>query len=74
MYAITGITGNVGGEVARANWESLFRSQGVKNPTPRIQILDGLNEGWIEFEGEEANVRKGSTHLETVLQALVDRA
>jgi uncharacterized protein YbjT (DUF2867 family) len=60
--------------VPRASWESLFRSQGMTNPTPRIQMLDGFNEGWMEFEGGEANVRKGSTHLETVLQALVDRA
>lgn len=50
--------------VPRASWESLFRSQGMKNPIPRIQMLDGFNEGWIEFEGGEANVRKGSTRLE----------
>jgi uncharacterized protein YbjT (DUF2867 family) len=60
--------------VPRASWESLFRSQGMKNPIPRIQMLDGFNEGWIEFEGGEANVRKGLTHLENVLQTLVDRA
>jgi uncharacterized protein YbjT (DUF2867 family) len=59
--------------VPRASWESLFRSQGVKNPMPRIQMLDGFNEGWIEFEGGEANVRKASTPLKSVLQALVDR-
>jgi uncharacterized protein YbjT (DUF2867 family) len=59
--------------VPRASWESLFQSQGMKNPTPRIQMLDGFNEGWIEFEGGEVNIRKGSTRLETVLQTLVDR-
>jgi uncharacterized protein YbjT (DUF2867 family) len=59
--------------VPRASWEPLFRSQGVKNPMPRIQMLDGFNEGWIEFEGGEANVRKASTPLKSVLQALVDR-
>jgi NAD(P)H dehydrogenase (quinone) len=60
--------------VPHASWESLFQSQGMKNPTPRIQMLDGFNEGWIEFEGGEVNVRKGSTRLETVIQTLVDRA
>jgi NAD(P)H dehydrogenase (quinone) len=32
--------------VPRATWESLFKSQGMKNPTPRIQMLDGFNKGW----------------------------
>ena len=59
--------------VPRASWESLFRSQGMKHPIPRIQMLDGFNEGWIEFEGGKANVRTGSTPLKTVLQTLVDR-
>jgi uncharacterized protein YbjT (DUF2867 family) len=58
--------------VPRTSWESLFRSQGMKNPMPRIQMLDGFNEGWIEFEGGEATVRTGSTPLKTVIQALVD--
>jgi NAD(P)H dehydrogenase (quinone) len=31
--------------VKRETWESLFRSQGMKNPEPRIQMLDGFNEG-----------------------------
>jgi len=41
--------------VPRGTWEALFKSQGMKNPTPRIQMLDGFNEGWIEFEGGKAN-------------------
>jgi uncharacterized protein YbjT (DUF2867 family) len=59
--------------VPRKTWESLFKSQGVKNPTPRIQMLDGFNEGWIEFESGEAGSRKGNTALETVLRTLVER-
>jgi uncharacterized protein YbjT (DUF2867 family) len=35
--------------VPRDNWESLFKSQGMQNPTPRIRMLDGFNQGWIEF-------------------------
>jgi NAD(P)H dehydrogenase (quinone) len=60
--------------VPRETWESLFRSQGMKNPTPRIQMLDGFNEGWIEFESGEAGSRKGKVALETVLRSLIERA
>ena len=45
--------------VPRETWEQLFRSQGMKNPTPRIRMLDGFNEGWIEFENGAAGSRKG---------------
>jgi NAD(P)H dehydrogenase (quinone) len=59
--------------VPRETWESLFQSQGMKNPTPRIQMLDGFNEGWIEFESGEAGSRKGKVELRTVLQRLIER-
>ena len=59
--------------VPRQTWESLFREQGMKNPLPRIQMLDGFNEGWIEFEHGEADSRKGSTSLESALKSLVER-
>jgi hypothetical protein len=59
--------------VPRETWESLFKSQGMRNPTPRIRMLDGFNEGWIEFESGEAGSQKGSVALETVLQALFER-
>ena len=48
-------------------------SQGMKNPEPRIQMLDGFNEGWIEFEAGEAGSRKGDVALKTVLAGLVER-
>lgn len=57
--------------VPRETWETLFRSQGMKNPEPRIQMLDGFNQGWIEFEGGEGASRKGSTTIEAVLRRLV---
>lgn len=60
--------------IPRERWESLFRSQGARYPVPRIRMLDGFNEGWIEFEGGKAGSIKGSTSLETVLKELVDRA
>ena len=52
-------------------WEILFRSQGMKNPMPRIRMIDGFNEGWIDFESGEANSRKARTTLEAVLRSLV---
>jgi uncharacterized protein YbjT (DUF2867 family) len=55
--------------VPRDTWESLFLSQGVKNPTPRIQMLDGFNEGWIEFEGDP---RKGGLTLKNVLASMIN--
>ena len=33
-----------GEAVPRESWESLFRSQGMKNPEPRMQMLDGFME------------------------------
>jgi uncharacterized protein YbjT (DUF2867 family) len=59
--------------VPRETWESLFKSQGMKNPEPRIQMLDGFNEGWIEFEGKNGGSRKGKVSLETVLRTLIER-
>jgi NAD(P)H dehydrogenase (quinone) len=59
--------------VPRETWESLFKSQGMRNPTPRIQMLDGFNQGWIEFEGGQAASLKGNVALGTVLRALIQR-
>lgn len=56
--------------VPRATWEALFRSQGMANPLPRMRMLDGFNEGWIEFEAAAGETRKGRTGLETVLSRL----
>jgi uncharacterized protein YbjT (DUF2867 family) len=60
--------------VPRASWEALFKSQGMKNPMPRIRMLDGFNEGWIDFERGEAGSQKGGVALETVLKALIARS
>jgi uncharacterized protein YbjT (DUF2867 family) len=59
--------------VARDTWEAIFLAQGMKNPLPRMQMLDGFNEGWIEFEGGAAGIRKGATALHSVLRALAAR-
>ncbi len=59
--------------VPRETWETLFKAQGMKNPTPRMQMLDGFNQGWIEFENGESGSRKGRVGLKTVLQTLIER-
>jgi NAD(P)H dehydrogenase (quinone) len=56
--------------VPRETWEQLFQSQGMKNPGPRIQMLDGFNQGWIEFEQDETTRRKGRIGLKEVLTKL----
>jgi NAD(P)H dehydrogenase (quinone) len=58
--------------VPRETWEPLFQSQGMKNPLPRIQMLDGFNQGWIKFESGEANIRKGEIDLSEVLKDLLN--
>ena len=54
-------------------WEALFKAQGTADPEPRIRMLDGFNEGWIEFESGESDSIKGEVELETVLKSLVER-
>ena len=56
--------------VPRETWEALFRSQGMKNPQPRLRMLDGFNEGWIAFSDETKTV-KGMTDATAVVAALV---
>ena len=60
--------------VPRETWDALFRAQGTKDPMPRIRMLDGFNEGWIDFEGDQATVVKGRVELKTVLRELVSQA
>jgi uncharacterized protein YbjT (DUF2867 family) len=57
--------------VPRARWEEVFRTQGMKNPMPRIQMIEGFNEGWIEFEGGREGSVKGQTSLKAVLEEMV---
>jgi len=59
--------------VPRESWEELFMAQGMKNPTPRMQMLDGFNEGWIDFERGTSGSEKGVVSVETVLKALTER-
>jgi NAD(P)H dehydrogenase (quinone) len=56
--------------VPRDTWEALFRSQGMKHPLARIRMIDGFNEGWIDFEGDGAEHRTGRIPLKAVLKDL----
>jgi NAD(P)H dehydrogenase (quinone) len=57
--------------VPRESWEELFRSQGMRNPGPRMRMLDGFNEGWIEFQEAGSKAIKGRTPAIAVVEALV---
>jgi NAD(P)H dehydrogenase (quinone) len=57
--------------VPREKWGAIFRAQGMRDPIPRIQMLDGFNEGWIKFEGGDAAVVKGNVSLAEVIHKLV---
>jgi uncharacterized protein YbjT (DUF2867 family) len=59
--------------VPRSTWEALFRAQGMRNPVPRMRMLDGFNEGWIAFENKTEDITRGATQLTTVLRELVER-
>jgi uncharacterized protein YbjT (DUF2867 family) len=56
--------------VPREKWESIFRAQGMKNPTPRIQMIDGFNAGWIDFADRGAHARKGSISIDQAIATL----
>ena len=56
--------------VPRDKWEALFRAQGMRNPLPRMRMLDGFNEGWLSFERQPL---LGEIELDTVLRGLIER-
>ena len=59
--------------VPRRRWESIFRAQGMKNPTPRMQMIDGFNAGWIDFADRGAHARKGSINIDQAIATLIQR-
>jgi NAD(P)H dehydrogenase (quinone) len=60
--------------VPRGNWETRFRAEGMNYPLPRIRMVDGFNEGWIDFEGDGTEHCKGSTTLGEAISALLKGA
>ena len=59
--------------VPREQWESIFRAQGMKYPTPRIQMIEGFNAGWIDFADRGAHARKGSISIDQAITTLIQR-
>jgi NAD(P)H dehydrogenase (quinone) len=59
--------------VPRETWESIFRAQGMKNPSPRIQMIEGFNAGWIDFADRGAHARRGSISIDQAITTLVQR-
>ena len=59
--------------VPRDSWPALFRAQGMRNPEPRMRMLDGFNEGWIDFQDGGRRAIKGSTSAAEVIADLVGR-
>jgi NAD(P)H dehydrogenase (quinone) len=60
--------------VPRAQWDSVFQSQGTApdRTAPRIEMLDGFNSGWIEFQRQGTEHVFGRLTLTDALGPLVD--
>ena len=46
----------------------------MRNPGPRMRMLDGFNEGWIHFQDDGRKALKGQTDAIAVIGALVANA
>jgi NAD(P)H dehydrogenase (quinone) len=60
--------------VPRESWNQLFRLQGMRNPEARIRMLDGFNEGWIDFRNNGDHAIKGRIDAVSVVADLVAKA
>jgi NAD(P)H dehydrogenase (quinone) len=59
--------------VPRDEWARLFEKQGMApdRTGPRMEMLDGFNSGWIDFERADAEHVLGNRTLEEVLRDLL---
>ncbi|VVE12241.1 NAD(P)H azoreductase [Pandoraea eparura] len=60
--------------VPRAGWDPLFRAQGMRNPLPRIQMLDGFNNGDFRFRDDGKHALRGGVTLVEAIAALVRKS
>jgi len=60
--------------VARDSWEAEFRAAGMTNPLPRMQMIDGFNQGWIDFVDRGAGGPKATTTIDQVIADIVARS
>jgi NAD(P)H dehydrogenase (quinone) len=59
--------------VPRSEWKTIFRSFGMTNPLPRMQMVDGFNEGWIDFPNRGDGARKGRVTIDQAIAAIVNK-
>jgi NAD(P)H dehydrogenase (quinone) len=61
--------------VPRESWSALFEGLGgpPHRTAPRVEMLDGFNSGWIDFEGKGTEQVRGTRTLEEVLSQLIQR-
>ncbi len=59
--------------VPRDGWEAEFRAAGMTNPLPRMQMIDGFNQGWIAFADDGVHARKGTRSIDEVIAGIVAR-
>ncbi|HEX3363778.1 NmrA family NAD(P)-binding protein [Phenylobacterium sp.] len=57
--------------IPRERWEAIFRAEGMQNPLPRIQMVDGFNQGWIDFPDRGASARRGAISLKQAIAEMV---
>jgi uncharacterized protein YbjT (DUF2867 family) len=57
--------------IPRDTWEVRFRADGMEHPEARIAMLDGFNEGWIDFERVGTEYRTGATSVDDAISAIV---
>ncbi|WP_026595876.1 NmrA family NAD(P)-binding protein [Methyloferula stellata] len=60
--------------VPRGEWAARFQAQGIAWPQPRVDMLDGFNSGWIDFDPGKNEHITGTVSYETVLADLVKLA
>lgn len=60
----------------RTQWQATFEAQGTApdRTAARIEMLDGFNSGWIEFERGRTEYSQGSCAMEEVFRNLLQRA
>lgn len=57
--------------IPRGEWEARFLAEGMLHPEGRMAMLDGFNDGWLDFAGGDAEQRIGTTDPIDVLASLV---
>jgi NAD(P)H dehydrogenase (quinone) len=59
--------------IPRSQWQEKFVAQGMPadGTGARIEMVEGFNSGWIDFEGSAAEHFKGKSTIEQVIKSLI---